>query len=95
MTNKIKVTVTYEFETLQKETLLFANICLGISIFVFLVALLIRYHDLNTFTPGSTSYLYHSMESVSRFKIGLLIHKVFVALAGLGYLAYFMQRFQK
>lgn len=95
MTNKIKVTVTYEFETLQKETLLFANICLGISIVVFMVALLIRYHDLNSFTPGGTSYLYHSMESVSRFKIGLVVHKIFVALAGIGYFSYFIQKFQK
>lgn len=95
MTDKIKVTITYEHDELQKQTLLFANICLGVSIFVLMIFLLIRYHDLNSFTPGSSSYLYHSMESVSRFKIGLLIHKVFVAFAGLGYLAYFLQKIQK
>lgn len=95
MTNKIKVTVTYEFETLQKETLLFANICLGISIVVFMIFLLIRHHDMNSFIPGTSSYLYHSMDSVAHFKIGLFIHKVFVALAGIGYLSYFIQKFQK
>jgi hypothetical protein len=95
MTDKIKVTITYEHATLQKETLLFANICLGISIVVFMVFLLIRHHDMNSFIPGTSSYLYHSMDSVARFKIGLLIHKIFVALAGIGYLSYFIQKFQK
>jgi hypothetical protein len=95
MTDKIKVTITYEYETLQKETLLFANICLGISIVVFMVFFLIRHHDMNSFIPGNSSYLYHSMDSVARFKVGLLIHKIFVALAGIGYLSYFIQKFQK
>lgn len=95
MTDKIKVTITYDCGTLQRETLLFANVCLGISIVVFMVFLLIRHHDFNSFIPGTTSYLYHSMDSVARFKIGLIIHKIFIALAGIGYLSYFLQKFQK
>jgi len=94
---KIKVKIVYEDDAKNEfdSTLLFSIICMVISAMLFFVFYIIRQHDLQTIVSISPNYMYLLMDSVARFKNGLIISQIFAFLSGVGYLFYLIDKHSK
>lgn len=97
MAEKFKVTVTYTDDKKNEfdQTLLAAIICMIISFMIFMVFYIIRQHDLHTIVNFTPNYMYALMDSVARFKMGLMISQIFAVISGVCYLSYLLDKNSK